>query len=69
MVGRFASWVYHLFVAPWQVQGCGCRFRENSFCPMEFDLCKHHLKEEREWLSKQPPGPPTPVDTNIYFCG
>jgi hypothetical protein len=58
-----------LFISPWEVQECGCRFREHTFCPIEFEHCEKHEKEFREWLRKQPPRPPAEPDTNIYFCG
>jgi hypothetical protein len=62
------GWLKNLFVPPWTVQPCGCRFRESAFCPVEFKFCEPCEKEYREWLRKQPPRPPEPPDYNLYWC-
>lgn len=62
------GWLVRLFVTPWDVWECGCRFREHTFCPLELVRCEQHEREHREWLRKQPPQPPPEPDTNIYWC-
>jgi hypothetical protein len=62
-------WLKRLFVTPWEVQECGCRFRVHTFRPIEFKHCEKHEKEFREWLAKQPRIPAPETDPNIYFCG